>query len=108
MPMPSIFLRPEPVAPREPEPGVLPDFGFDEMALAALAHKSLVQASTQPDGARRFLLTGRIGSITAVYVLEQHGTQRHTYTRWQIANRYRELYGDNDMLDDFISYTREL
>jgi adenosine kinase len=51
-------------------------------------------------------VTGRISSITAVYVLEQHGTQRHTYTRRQIANRYRELYGDVEELDDFINYTR--
>lgn len=50
---------------------------------------------------------GRIGSITAVYVLEQHGTQRHTYTRRQIANRYRELYGDTEELDDFVSYAEE-
>jgi adenosine kinase len=52
-------------------------------------------------------VTGRLGSIIAVYVLEQHGTQRHTYTRRQIANRYRELFGDAAELDDFISYKKE-
>ncbi|MCB0196601.1 MAG: carbohydrate kinase family protein [Anaerolineae bacterium] len=49
-------------------------------------------------------VTGRLGSVTAVYVLEQHGTQRHTYNRRQIANRYREIFGDTEELDDFISY----
>ncbi|MCB0210659.1 MAG: carbohydrate kinase family protein [Anaerolineae bacterium] len=52
-------------------------------------------------------VTGRLGSITAVYVLEQHGTQRHTYNRRQIANRYREIFGDTQELDDLISYLEE-
>lgn len=52
-------------------------------------------------------VTGRLGSITAVYVLEQHGTQRHTYNRRQIANRYREVFGNTDELDDFVSYLEE-
>jgi adenosine kinase len=52
-------------------------------------------------------VTGRLGSVAAVYVLEQHGTQRHTFTRRQLANRYRELYGDADELDDFINYVKE-
>ena len=49
---------------------------------------------------------GRLGSVAAVYVLEQHGTQRHTFTRRQLANRYRETFGDADELDDFVSYTK--
>ncbi len=49
-------------------------------------------------------VTGRLGSITAVYVLEQHGTQRHTFNRRQVANRYRELFGDAEELEDFVSY----
>jgi len=49
-------------------------------------------------------VTGRLGSMAAVYVLEQHGTQRHTFTRRQLANRYRETYGDIAELDDFITY----
>jgi adenosine kinase len=52
-------------------------------------------------------VTGRLGSIAAVYVLEQHGTQRHSFTRRQVANRYRELYGHVDELDDLVSYTKE-
>ncbi len=52
-------------------------------------------------------VTGRLGSVAAVYVLEQHGTQRHTFTRRQLANRYRETYGDAAELDDFITYHKD-
>ena len=52
-------------------------------------------------------VTGRLGSIVAVFVLEQHGTQRHTFTRQLVASRYRELYGDSDELEDLVSYTKE-
>ena len=52
-------------------------------------------------------VTGRLGSVIAIYVLEQHGTQRHTFTRRQIANHYRELFGDTAELEDFVSYTKE-
>jgi adenosine kinase len=50
---------------------------------------------------------GRLGAMAAVYVLEQHGTQRHSFTRRQLADRYRELYGDAKELDDFVNYTGE-
>lgn len=50
---------------------------------------------------------GRLGSVAAVYVLEQHGTQRHTFTRRQLANRYREAFGETNELDDFVNYTQE-
>ena len=48
----------------------------------------------------RWEVSGRLGSIAATYVLEQHGTQRHTFNRQQIANRYRELFGDAEELDN--------
>lgn len=49
---------------------------------------------------------GRLGSVAATYVLEQHGTQRHSYTRKQFAQRYREAFGDAPELEDFVSYKR--
>jgi adenosine kinase len=52
-------------------------------------------------------VTGRLASITAMYVLEQHGTQRHSYTRRQLANHYRELFGDPPELEDFVTYHKE-
>jgi adenosine kinase len=47
---------------------------------------------------------GRLGSIAATYVIEQHGTQRHSYNRRQIAQRYRELFGDRAELAHFVNY----
>jgi adenosine kinase len=46
---------------------------------------------------------GRLGSVVATYVLEQHGTQRHTYTRQQVADRYRELFGEAEELEDLVN-----
>jgi adenosine kinase len=47
-------------------------------------------------------VTGRLGAVVAAYVLEQHGTQRHSYTRRQVAQRYQEAFGDAPELADFI------
>jgi adenosine kinase len=47
-------------------------------------------------------VAGRLGAVVAAYVLEQHGTQRHSYTRRQVAQRYREAFGDAPELADFI------
>jgi len=49
-------------------------------------------------------VAGRLGSVVAVYVLEQHGTQRHTYTRRQVADRYRQTFGDSPELVDFVNH----
>ena len=37
---------------------------------------------------------GRIGSLAATYVLEEHGTQRHHYSLDSFGQRYRETFGD--------------
>ena len=39
-------------------------------------------------------VVGRMGSLTAAYVLEEHGTQRHRYSLDIIRQRYRETFGD--------------
>jgi adenosine kinase len=44
-------------------------------------------------------LCGQVGSLAAVYVLEQNGTQNHYYTREQFVNRFREHYDDGGKLD---------
>ena len=44
--------------------------------------------------------TGRIASLAATYVLEQHGTQNHRYTRSEFVARYREAFGDSPELAD--------
>ena len=38
-------------------------------------------------------LAGRIGSLAATYVLEQHGTLEHTYTTQEFLARYRQAFG---------------
>lgn len=49
-------------------------------------------------------VSGRLGSIAATYVLEQHGTQRHSYKREEFATRYRQIFGDIKELEDFVNY----
>jgi adenosine kinase len=44
-------------------------------------------------------VTGRIGSLAATYVLEQHGTQEHGYTRQQFMERYRQAFGNEPRLE---------
>jgi len=38
--------------------------------------------------------TGRIAALAATYVLEQFGTQNHSYTLDQFVARYRRAFGD--------------
>ncbi len=44
-------------------------------------------------------LCGEIGSLAAVYCLEQNGTQNHSYTREEFVNRFRQHFDDGDKLD---------
>jgi adenosine kinase len=39
-------------------------------------------------------VVGRMGSLAAAYVLEEHGTQRHRYSLDSFRRRYRETFGD--------------
>jgi adenosine kinase len=43
--------------------------------------------------------TGRIGSLAATYVLEEHGTQNHRYTLPEFVARYRQHFGQADELE---------
>jgi adenosine kinase len=47
-------------------------------------------------------LCGQVGSLAAVYVLEQNGTQNHHYTREQFVKRFREHYDDGGKLDELL------
>jgi adenosine kinase len=38
-------------------------------------------------------ITGRMASLAATYVVEEHGTQRHGYTLWEFVDRYRAEFG---------------
>ena len=44
-------------------------------------------------------LCGEIGSLSAVYCLEQRGTQNHFYTREEFVNRFRKHFEDDSKLD---------
>jgi adenosine kinase len=44
-------------------------------------------------------LCGQIGSLAAVYCLEQKGTQNHTYTRPEFVARFREHFEDGGKLN---------
>jgi adenosine kinase len=39
-------------------------------------------------------VTGRMASLAATYVLENHGPQNHRYTREEFIQRYRTHFGD--------------
>jgi adenosine kinase len=44
-------------------------------------------------------LCGEIGSLSAVYCLEQRGTQNHSYTREEFVKRFRQHFDDGGKLD---------
>ena len=44
-------------------------------------------------------LCGEIGSLTAVYCLEQRGPQSHSYTKKEFVERFRKHFDDKDKLD---------
>lgn len=47
-------------------------------------------------------LCGEIGSLAAVYCLEQKGTQSHSYTREQFVERFRKHFDDGGKLDGLL------
>src|SRR6266540_3125182 len=47
-------------------------------------------------------LCGEIGSLAAVYCLEQRGPQSHAYTREVFVNRFRRHFDDNGKLDKLL------
>lgn len=44
-------------------------------------------------------IAGRIGSLAAAYVLENYGTQGHTFTPSEFIDRYRDNFDDQATLD---------
>jgi adenosine kinase len=46
-----------------------------------------------------WVLCGEIGSLAAVYCLEQKGPQSHAYTRAEFVKRFREHFNDGGKLD---------
>ena len=48
-------------------------------------------------------VAGRMASLAATYVLEQYGTQNHSYSLPEFAERYRQVFGDTPELEDLVS-----
>jgi len=77
--------------------------------IPAVPPRRLVDPTGVGDGYRAGLITGmrhglpwevagRMGSLAATYVLEEHGTQRHRYTLESFVRRYAEYFGDSTPL----------
>lgn len=49
-----------------------------------------------------WVLCGQVGSLAAVYCLEQKGTQSHRYTRAEFINRFRQHFQDDGKLDQLL------
>jgi adenosine kinase len=47
-------------------------------------------------------LCGEIGSLAAVYCLEQQGPQSHGYTTQEFVERFRKHFDDNGRLDELM------
>jgi adenosine kinase len=47
-------------------------------------------------------VTGRLGALTAVYAIEQTGTQHHYYTLAEFVERYRSNFGESDEVDSLL------
>jgi adenosine kinase len=47
-------------------------------------------------------VVGRIAALAATYVLEQHGTQNHSYMLQEFAARYRQVFGSTPELEDLV------
>lgn len=47
-------------------------------------------------------LCGEIGSLAAVYCLEQKGTQSHSYSRQEFVDRFRKHFEDDGKLDGLV------
>ena len=47
-------------------------------------------------------LCGEIGSLSAVYCLEQRGTQNHSYTVQEFVQRFRQHFDDGGQLDGLL------
>ncbi len=50
-----------------------------------------------------WVLCGQVGSLAAVYCLEQQGTQNHHYTPVEFITRFREHFDDQGKLDELLA-----
>jgi len=100
-------------------PDVTGTVGYQEYVIPSAPPKRIADPTGVGDAYRAGLITGlmreypwevtgRLGAVAATYVLEQHGTQRHSYKRKHFADRYREFFGESQELADLVSYPRPM
>ena len=79
--------------------------GQDEVRVKAVKTQSAVDPTGCGDAYRGGFLAGlvngcslaecgQMGSVASVFVVEQYGTQKHSYTTAEFAQRYRSNYGE--------------
>lgn len=49
---------------------------------------------------------GRVAALAAVYAVEQYGTQAHSYTRDEFAERYHENFGEEPLIAGALAASR--
>jgi adenosine kinase len=49
---------------------------------------------------------GRVASLAAVYAVECHGTQAHSYSREEFADRYMENFGEEPVITEALTAAR--
>lgn len=78
--------------------------GQDEVLVKAVKTEAAVDPTGCGDAYRGGFLTGlvngcsyeecgQMGSVASVFVVEQYGTQKHSYSRAEFVKRYQENYG---------------
>lgn len=99
------------------EAGALITVGETEYEIPAAKPQQVVDPTGAGDAFRAGLVkgiahgfswpvAGRVGALTAVYALEQSGTQQHSYTLAEFAARYRENFGASDEIDALLGATK--
>ncbi len=79
--------------------------GNDEIVVTPIKTEAAVDPTGCGDAYRGGFITGlvndcsllecgQLGSVAAVFVVEQYGTQNHHYSTAEFAKRYQETYGD--------------
>ncbi len=95
------------------EAGALITAGADEYEIPSAKPRQVVDPTGAGDAfragfvkglARGFSwpVVGRLGALTAVYTLEQAGTQQHSYTMQEFVERYRENFGASPEVDSLL------